>query len=286
LILFDIDFFKLFNDSYGHVMGDECLRQVAGVAEECMARPADLAARYGGEEFACILPETDSYGAGVIAEKIRSGILALAIPHKGSSVAEYVTASFGVVTVRCRTDESAVDVVAKVDTLLYQAKSSGRNRVECAAEHIDELASAVDNRGNLVQLVWKNNFCCGNKLIDSQHHALFQVANALLEKVISGSSPAELAGIITRLLDDVGQHFRDEEIILESAGFPGLSQHATEHARLLEKGVALSQTFTVSTLTVGEVFQFLVYDVVMLHMLGADREFFSFISDAAAEWDH
>lgn len=287
LILFDIDYFKLFNDSYGHVMGDECLRQVAGVAKECMARPADLAARYGGEEFSCILPETDSYGAVVIAEKIRSGILALAIPHKGSNVAEYVSASFGVVTVRCSTNESAVDMVAKVDKLLYHAKSSGRNRVEFAAEHIDALTSAVDNRGTLVQLVWKNNFCCGNKLIDSQHHALFQIANNLLEKVLSGGSPAELAEIITRLLDDVGQHFRDEEIILESAGFPGLCQHAAEHARLLAKGVELSQSFTTSTLTVGEVFQFLVYDVVMLHMLGADRQFFSFIGDVASEeWDH
>jgi hemerythrin-like metal-binding protein len=137
-----------------------------------------------------------------------------------------------------------------------------------------------------VQLVWKNNFCCGNKLIDSQHHALFQVANNLLEKVISGGSRAELAEIIKRLLDDIGQHFRDEEIILASAGFSSLRQHAAEHARLLEKGVALSQAFTASTLTVGEVFQFLVYDVVMLHMLGVDRKFFSFISDAAAEWDH
>jgi len=286
LIMFDIDFFKLFNDSYGHVMGDECLRQVAGVAEECMARPADLAARYGGEEFTCILPDTDSYGAVVIAERICRGILALAIPHKGSNVAEFVTASFGVVTARCSTDEPAVDMVTTVDELLYRAKSSGRNRVEFIAEHIDELTSAVENRGTLVQLVWKNNFCCGNKQIDSQHHALFQLSNNLLGKVLSGGSTAELAEMITRLLDDVGQHFRDEEIILESACFPGLRQHAAEHARLLEKGVALLQAFTAATLTVGEVFQFLVYDVVMLHMLGADREFFSFISDAAAEWDH
>jgi diguanylate cyclase (GGDEF)-like protein/PAS domain S-box-containing protein len=130
LILLDIDHFKAFNDSYGHVNGDECLRQVARVIADCTARPADLAARYGGEEFACILPETDRKGAVAIAEKIRSGIIALAIPHKGSSVAEYVTASMGVVTVKCTPDGSAVEIVAQADDLLYRAKSCGRNRVE------------------------------------------------------------------------------------------------------------------------------------------------------------
>jgi diguanylate cyclase (GGDEF)-like protein len=130
LILLDIDHFKSYNDNYGHVMGDECLRQIARVIADCTARPADLAARYGGEEFACILPETDQSGAVAIADKIRRGIMALVIPHNGSSVAEYVTASLGVVTVKCTPDESVVDIVAQVDQLLYQAKSRGRNRVE------------------------------------------------------------------------------------------------------------------------------------------------------------
>jgi len=106
LILLDIDYFKLFNDCYGHVSGDECLQLVAQVIADCVARPADLAARYGGEEFACILPETDSSGAVVIAEKIRRQIMARAIPHKDSKVADCVTASLGVVTVQCTADGS------------------------------------------------------------------------------------------------------------------------------------------------------------------------------------
>jgi diguanylate cyclase (GGDEF)-like protein/PAS domain S-box-containing protein len=101
LILLDIDHFKAFNDNYGHLAGDDCLRQIGRVIADCAARPADLADRYGGEEFACILPETDDTGAVIIAEQIRRGIQALAIPHKGSDAADCVTASLGVVTLQC-----------------------------------------------------------------------------------------------------------------------------------------------------------------------------------------
>ncbi|MEI6207228.1 MAG: diguanylate cyclase [Desulfuromonadales bacterium] len=130
LIMLDIDHFKAYNDNYGHVKGDDCLRQIARVIADCTTRPADLAARYGGEEFACILPETDCNGAVAIAEKIRRGIVDLAVPHKGSSIAEYVTASFGVVSAPSSAEVSALDIVSQVDELLYQAKSRGRNRVE------------------------------------------------------------------------------------------------------------------------------------------------------------
>lgn len=132
LILLDLDHFKAFNDTYGHVQGDECLRQVARSMAKSARRPADLAARYGGEEFACILPETSRNGALAIAEEIRQGIIALAIPHTGSDVAEYVTASLGVVTVRCAVGGSVEYILAQVDKLLYQAKASGRNQVQSA----------------------------------------------------------------------------------------------------------------------------------------------------------
>ena len=130
LILLDIDFFKSFNDCYGHVSGDDCLRQVARAISSVINRPADLAARYGGEEFVCILPETAYNGAIVIAEKIRRSIQSLAIPHAGSNIAGCVTVSLGVLTARCSTAGSPQDIVARVDELLYRAKTNGRNRVE------------------------------------------------------------------------------------------------------------------------------------------------------------
>ncbi|MFH1020252.1 MAG: diguanylate cyclase [Pseudomonadota bacterium] len=278
LILLDIDHFKLFNDGYGHVKGDECLQQIARVMADCAGRPADLVTRYGGEEFACLLPETDSSGAVVIAEKIRRGIMDCAIPHKGSDVAGCVTASLGVVTVQCTADGSAVDVVFQADELLYLAKSSGRNRIEfVTARDVEE-----EIKGNLVQLVWKDSFCYGNELIDSQHQSLFHISNELFEAVLLAHPAPEIFAIITRLLDSVGQHFRDEELILEKAGFPGLSQHAAEHARLLARGLELSEEFKTSTLTVGDVFQFLAYEVVMRHILDADREYFPFVNGTGA----
>jgi diguanylate cyclase (GGDEF)-like protein/hemerythrin-like metal-binding protein/PAS domain S-box-containing protein len=275
LIMLDIDFFKAFNDNYGHVKGDDCLRQVGQVLADCAARPSDLAARYGGEEFVCIIPETASSGALVIAEKIRHAIMALAIPHCGSSVAKVVTASLGVVTMQCSADKTADDMLTQVDELLYRAKSLGRNRVEFVAKYRTEVVSKIT--GNFVQLAWKDSFCCGNRSIDSQHQMLFHVANELLEAVLARRPTVEIAAIIARLLADVSKHFHDEQIILETADFTGLREHISEHAKLLSRGDELSRKFNVGSLSVGDVFQFLVYDLVMTHILEADREYFPYI---------
>ncbi len=275
LIMLDIDHFKAFNDTYGHLKGDDCLRQIGRVLAGAASRAADLAARYGGEEFVCILPDTDRTGAVIIAEQIRRGIEALAIPHRGSSVADHVTASLGVVTAECTSDGSLQEIISMADELLYRAKSSGRNRIELS--HTVNLESMEELSGNFVQLVWKDLFCCGNPLIDAQHQSLFQVSNELFNAVLSGRPSPEISLIIARLLADVTRHFQDEQMILEKAGFPGLQKHAEEHSGLLARGIELSEQFEASTLSVGDVFQFFACDVVMIHMLGADREYFSYI---------
>ncbi|MDD2899198.1 MAG: diguanylate cyclase [Desulfuromonadaceae bacterium] len=280
LILLDIDFFKAFNDRYGHVKGDECLRLVAQAIAGCTVRPADLPARYGGEEFACILPETEHTGAKQIAEKIRRTIHSLAIPHTGSSVADVVTVSLGVVTVHCNEDESPIDVITQVDELLYRAKSNGRNRAE-SADRYDGLSASGTTEGHLVHLAWKDTFCCGNHHIDTQHQALFHTSNELLEATLSASTTAEISVIIYRLFADISTHFHDEEAILEAAGFPGLSHHREEHAALLSKGQALVQEFDAGSLTFGDVFQYLVHDVVVIHLLGKDLDFFSYVRTVA-----
>ncbi|AGX87998.1 GGDEF domain protein [Candidatus Symbiobacter mobilis CR] len=132
LILLDVDFFKLYNDHYGHQQGDECLRQVAQVLAEATKRPTDLAARYGGEEFACILPGTEPAGASKVAEQIRQGIAARALPHARSQVADCVTASLGVVSAAVGAPNTPDDLLRQADQALYQAKAQGRNRV-CVA---------------------------------------------------------------------------------------------------------------------------------------------------------
>jgi len=130
LLILDIDHFKEFNDRYGHIPGDECLQRIGKVLSGCATRAGDLAARYGGEEFACILPATSAEGAADIAGEILHGIRNLAIPHEGSPTDDRVTASIGVATVRCTKGGSQLDLLARADSLLYKAKSNGRNRIE------------------------------------------------------------------------------------------------------------------------------------------------------------
>ncbi|MFY9280131.1 MAG: diguanylate cyclase [Caldicoprobacterales bacterium] len=137
IILIDIDHFKEYNDYYGHVKGDECLRKIGQTLESCVNQGVDLAARYGGEEFACILPDTDIDAAVKIAEKIQQSIRDLQIEHKDSSVSEFVTASFGVTTVQYSPDIYLKDIIGMADKLLYKAKVSGRNIIKHAEFTLD-----------------------------------------------------------------------------------------------------------------------------------------------------
>ncbi|MBD2296089.1 diguanylate cyclase [Anabaena sphaerica FACHB-251] len=127
LILCDIDFFKNYNDTYGHPAGDECLKQVAYIINQSINRPADLVARYGGEEFVLILPHTDTEGAVHIAEEIRSQITSAAIAHISSQVSQYVTISLGIATLIPNDQLYPESLISKADQALYQAKQSGRN---------------------------------------------------------------------------------------------------------------------------------------------------------------
>jgi diguanylate cyclase (GGDEF)-like protein/hemerythrin-like metal-binding protein/PAS domain S-box-containing protein len=276
LILLDIDFFKSFNDFYGHVKGDDCLQQVARVVADCAVRPFDLAARYGGEEFACILPATGSAGAVAIGEKIRQGIIALAIPHRRSKVAAWVTASLGIVTLRCTGGGTGRELVARADRLLYQAKAAGRNRVE--ADSPWEIP--VENKDKIVQLRWQNSFCCGHPVIDAQHQSLVQLCNELLGVMLRARFTSEVAVLIQRLLEEIKDHFKAEEEILGSTKFPGLKEHAEEHKRLLARGIELAEEFKLSGLRVGDLFQYLVNEVVMHHLLEADQKYVSYLGQA------
>ncbi|WP_178381689.1 PAS domain S-box protein [[Phormidium ambiguum] IAM M-71] len=132
LILFDIDYFKLYNDTYGHLAGDDCLRQVAIAISDVSRRPADLFARYGGEEFAMILPYTDLSGATHLAEVIRLAIHCLKIPHHQSLVSNYITVSLGVACMIPSMELSPQDLINAADRALYTAKQEGRDRVSFA----------------------------------------------------------------------------------------------------------------------------------------------------------
>lgn len=123
----DIDFFKQFNDIYGHLRGDECLKMIAQTLHTTLQRPNNLVARYGGEEFTIVLPHVDMLKARQLVETIQTNIKKLSIPHKGSKVSEYVTLSFGVITVH-PANEGIEEVLHSVDQALYGAKVNGRNK--------------------------------------------------------------------------------------------------------------------------------------------------------------
>ena len=129
LIMCDIDFFKLFNDAYGHQMGDECLRTVAQTIHRNIKRPADLAARYGGEEFAVILPNTSTEGAVLLAENIRKAVQRLKIVHVQSPLGGYVSLSLGVAGIVPSGKFAPETLIEFADKALYEAKKHGRNRV-------------------------------------------------------------------------------------------------------------------------------------------------------------
>ncbi|MEZ2228171.1 MAG: diguanylate cyclase [Microcoleus sp.] len=129
LILLDIDFFKLYNDHYGHQGGDECLKKVAEILERNAHRGGDLSARYGGEEFAVILSQTDAKGAMRVAESIRNDLKIEAIPHQLSKVSQFVTASMGIASVVPSAELSVEWLIGEADRSLYQAKLEGRDRV-------------------------------------------------------------------------------------------------------------------------------------------------------------
>ena len=129
LIMADIDFFKAYNDSYGHQEGDECLRVVAQACRRSVHRPGDLPFRYGGEEFVMILADTDLDGAAGVAENIRNGVEELKMKNEGSPIGGHVTMSFGVAVSHPDGKISKDDLIRIADEALYRAKRTGRNRV-------------------------------------------------------------------------------------------------------------------------------------------------------------
>jgi diguanylate cyclase (GGDEF)-like protein/PAS domain S-box-containing protein len=129
LIIFDIDFFKQYNDHYGHLQGDECLKQVAKILNSAATRPRDFFARFGGEEFMMILPETDKKSAYMIAERCLGMIASEQIAHEKSQIGKTLTVSLGVGTVVPSKGKDALQFIDTVDKRLYKAKQQGRNRI-------------------------------------------------------------------------------------------------------------------------------------------------------------
>ncbi|MSM39537.1 MAG: diguanylate cyclase [Geobacter sp.] len=129
LIMLDIDYFKAYNDTYGHIAGDDCLKRIGSALAATLGRGGDFIARYGGEEFICVLPNTDTAGATAMGEKLRTMVEELQIPHQTSSISPSVTISLGVAHVTPDKGVTPESLVEQADAMLYRAKRDGRNRV-------------------------------------------------------------------------------------------------------------------------------------------------------------
>ncbi|MBP2628473.1 MAG: hypothetical protein H6Q68_3184 [Firmicutes bacterium] len=132
LIMLDVDFFKNYNDTYGHIAGDECLRRIADILKTTAKRATDLVVRYGGEEFAIILPDTNVQCAKIVGERVRSGVEKLAIRNKTSPISEVVTVSVGISVSVLAKEALPITIIAAADEALYQSKQNGRNRIKVA----------------------------------------------------------------------------------------------------------------------------------------------------------
>ena len=281
LIMLDIDFFKNFNDTYGHVKGDECLQIVAQAVAQCLKRPTDLAARYGGEEFVCLLPDTDVLGALSIAESIRRAVMQCGIPHAGSQAASVVTVSIGVVSCVCLESTLPEQIVHRADEQLYLAKYEGRNCVRISADG-DDLHVQHDAGSSWgLKVVWNRAYSSGNAEIDGQHMELVSIVNGLLEHVIAEENAPDLRNRFKDIYQLVKKHFADEEEILLSSGYPEADSHVARHNELLQKCAGLLSQDVENPVSSVQMLQCIIHDLVLNHMVKEDGKYFAFLKAAA-----
>ncbi|OAN48672.1 hypothetical protein A6A04_20050 [Paramagnetospirillum marisnigri] len=266
MLFIDLDHFKRVNDTHGHAVGDDVLKAFCDIASKCM-RSTDMLGRWGGEEFVILMPNSGLMIASLLAERIRKATLTYAFP-----VAGHITVSIGVA--ECRDDEAWEAWLCRSDAALYAAKEAGRNRVISDAVGSKETDEAELLDLDFLRLVWRSTYESGHSLLDKQHQNLFEHANALLTSVLSERPKDEVLPQIEVLVSDLLDHFRDEEAVFRLIGYSDADEHAQIHQGLIDRAGELVANFTSGELALGDLFNFLAYDVVAKHMLSEDRKFF------------
>jgi diguanylate cyclase (GGDEF)-like protein/hemerythrin-like metal-binding protein len=272
--MLDIDHFKHVNDTFGHLVGDAVLQELVQFIKQ-VVRSGDLLFRWGGEEFVILAFSTGHRAARSFAEGLRQKIAEHAFPDIGRlsvsiGVAEYLSS------------ESAAEWFQRADNALYRAKQSGRDRV------------AVDSRGNsdawgasslsVLHLVWQEAYQCGNSTIDEEHRELFDLANVLIDASFEQrEKPDVLNAALDDLLSHVARHFANEEALLEQHQYARLAPHKAAHARLLKKASMLKHAARAGSVSLGELVNFVVGDVIAHHLFTMDRDFHPLFSQRAED---
>jgi diguanylate cyclase (GGDEF)-like protein/hemerythrin-like metal-binding protein/PAS domain S-box-containing protein len=267
LVMIDLDHFKAVNDTYGHGAGDRVLRGFCEMAKACL-RSVDILGRWGSEEFVAILPEATLAGAHIVADRLRNELAATEF-----SDGIRVTASMGVAI--HREDEEFASLIERADACMYRAKGNGRNQVVIDTDDDEREAASEQLVSPLLALHWKPSYESGQIVIDTQHRELFQMANRIIAAITGGAANGVILDSVHALVNLVGVHFRDEENILQSAGFPDAQSHGKLHRQLFEEAGKLTSQFERGEGSEGSFLRFLFHDVIAKHMLQEDRKFIS-----------
>jgi diguanylate cyclase (GGDEF)-like protein/hemerythrin-like metal-binding protein len=264
-ILLDIDHFKRVNDTHGHLAGDAVLREFVARIRLRM-RASDSLFRWGGEEFVVLAPAVGYRGGAVLAEGLRRAIAAAPFPGVGP-----ITVSLGVAELVA--GESAERWLQRTDEALYAAKAAGRNRI-----HVDRregTGHGARRFGDMRRLYWLDAYECGEPAIDAEHRELFELGNALIAAALERrSEPRTWREALHATVAHLVQHFRDEEVLLGAYGYDRLSEHRRAHEVLVQQAGELVAAVENGTATLGHLINFMVNDVIALHLLTVDREFF------------
>ena len=261
MLLLDLDYFKIVNDTWGHPAGDELLKQTARIIEKNI-RESDILVRFGGEEFVVLMPQTAKEGALAVAEKIRH-----AKEQSNHPLTGVQTASIGVAE-RMKS-ESFKHWYRRTDAALYRAKEGGRNQAVFSNEQENLPVASV-------RIDWQTEWQSGNSEIDLQHQEMINIANRLLYMSFTGTGHEETLEQLDLLLGHIVHHFASEEKVLASVGYPALQAHAEIHKSLVAKALRLKKSFMNDEIKASAFFSFMLDDVIFGHLQGADAKFFVF----------
>lgn len=267
VVLLDLDHFKRVNDEFGHLVGDQVLVEFAKLIQATV-RQVDAIYRWGGEEFLIVCLETPPDLVSNLTERVLDGVRRHRFPTQRT-----MTVSAGIANLGA--GDTMTSLLQRADEALYQAKTTGRDRICLAPDVLPRNAVDSGDPSGLVQLVWRPAYACGHEVIDREHRALFAHANTLLAAMLGDKPVADVSAGIDVLLAGVVEHFKDEEAILAAAGFAGLDAHVAMHRQLVARAMELVALFNQGELGLGELFQFLADDVVARHMLVEDRKYYA-----------
>jgi len=295
LLFLDLDNFKRVNDSYGHDAGDLLLLETARRTLACV-REVDTVARLGGDEFVVMLSQLmddrsrSETLAREIGEKILNGLSApylLTIEQDGkieSRVEHQCTVSIGIALFGPREmDQNAI--LKRADVAMYLAKTAGRNTICFAPEAMVLTESEKKQPGNLAQLNWSSAYQSGHPQLDAQHQGLFATVNELLSALLANDSGGQVAKLIDQLMQDILQHFHDEEVLLTASAYPDSAAHIQLHQQLARRAVEMIDQFHADELDRGVLFAFFANEIVLQHILVADRAFFAYLQGSSSLLD-